>query len=163
MIKKRGNPNLYQHSQEKKENTIKLIQQAVNLLEENFEIKTIKAVSLKTKEIDFQKKGVSEATFRNKELKHIQNLMVELKIGKYESLNSLSTEIEIAGQLLRAKKDIKKKDIELQKIKQQKKNLTKKVDALIIENEELRTVIYEIEMKVQMRINLRARNNIIQE
>lgn len=163
MIKTRGNPNLYQHSQEKKENTIRLIQQAVKLLEENFEIKTIQAVSVKTKEIDPRKKGISEATFRNKELKHIQDLMLELRIGKYKSLNSFSTETEIAGQLLQAKKNLKKKDIELQKIKQQKKNLIKKIDAITIENEELRTVIYEIEMKVHMRVNLRAKNNIIQE
>ena len=63
--------------------------------------------------------------------------------------------------MLQAKKDLKKKDIELQKIKQQKKNLIKKIDAITIENEELRTVIYEIEMKVQMRVNLRAKNNTI--
>ncbi|AHJ13034.1 hypothetical protein [Sulfurospirillum multivorans] len=160
MIKKRGNPNLNQHAHEKKENTISLIRQAILLLEENFEIKTIQAVSAKTKEIDPRKKGVSEAAFRNKELEHIQSLMIELRIGKYESLSVTSTELEIAEQLFQVKKEIKKKDEELQKIKDQKKKLSRKIETLTIENEELRVVIYEIEMKAKMKKNIQFENNI---
>ena len=42
-------------------------------------------MSEKTKEIDPKGKGVSEASFRNKALEHIQSVMIELGIGKYEA------------------------------------------------------------------------------
>jgi len=160
---KRGNPNLNKNAEQRRENTQSLIRQAVKSLEENYEIKSIHAVSTKTKELDPTEKGVSEASFRNKELEHIQSLMLELRIGRYEAI-SVSTsgeDISLTDQLLQIKKELNKKSIEIKKLKQNKKKLNEKVDELVIENEELKTAIYEIEMKSKMSLNFKATNNII--
>ena len=157
----RGNPNLNINASKKKERTISLIRQAAKSLEERFEIKSPKAMSEETKKIDPKGKGVSEASFRNKALKHIQSLMIELGIGKYEALRVSSTESEniLADQLIEAKKEIKKKDTEINKLKQQKKRLLKNVDELSIDNEELRAVIYEKDLRQKMRGKLSPINN----
>lgn len=107
----RGNPNLNKDAENRIEHTKYLIRQAAKLLDESFEIKSVKAMSQKTKEIDPKKKGLSEASFKNKELKHIQSLMIELGIGKYEAIRVSAVESEniLADQLLVAKKEIKKK------------------------------------------------------
>lgn len=160
---KRGNPNLNSNAQERKNRTINLIRKAVKSLEDNYEIKGIKEVSAKTKEIDPNDKGVSEATFRNKELEHIQSLMLELRIGKYEALSvgTSEKESEIADQLLKAKKEIEKKDKEIKKLRQNKKKLNTKIDELVIDNKELRAVIYELDMKNRLKMDFKAINNKI--
>lgn len=157
----RGNPNLNNNAEERKAHTEYLIREAARLLESNFEIKSLKAMSQKTKDIDPKKKGVSVASFKSKKLTHIQDLMIELGIGKYEALRVSSTESEniLADQLLEAKKEIKKQDTEINKLKQQKKRLIKKVDELSIDNEELRTVIYEKDLRENMRKELSPINN----
>lgn len=160
---KRGNPNLNKDAEQRKEKTISLIRQAVKSLEQNHEIKSIPAVSLKTKELDPKSIGLSEASFRNKNLEHIQSLMLELRIGKYEGLTVAAAEkdTDIANQLLQAKKELEKKNKEIKKLRNDKKQLGAKIDELFVENEELRTAIYEIEMRFRMRVNLHVVNNNI--
>lgn len=87
--------------------------------------------------------------------------MIELGIGKYEAIKVSSTESEniLADQLLEAKKEIKKQDIEINKMKQQKKRLVKKVETLSINNEELRGVVYEMDLRENMRKELSPINN----
>lgn len=118
---------------------------------------------LKTIEIDPEGKGVSVAAFNNKELNHVQALMIELGIGKYEAIKVSSGESEnlLADQLLEAKKEIKKKDTVITKVKKQKKQLVKKNEELLLENEELRTVIYEMNLRQKMRKELNPINNNI--
>lgn len=157
----RGNPNLNNNAAARKEHTEYLIREAAKLLDECFEIKSIKNMSDKTKDIDKKGRGLSEASFRDKELTHIQSLMIELGIGKYEAIKVSCTESEniLADQLLEAKKVIKKQDTEINKMKQQKKRLIKKVEALSIDNEELRGVVYEMNLCENMRKELRPINN----
>ncbi len=157
----RGNPNLNNNAAERREHTEYLIREAARLLEESFEIKSIKAMSQKTKEIDPKEKGVSVASFNSKKLTHIQALMIELGIGKYEAIrvSSSESENELADQLLEAKKEIKKKDTENNKLKQQKKRLVKKVEVQLVELEELRAVIYEMDLRKNMRKELSPINN----
>ena len=157
----RGNPNLKKNAAERREHTEYLIREAAKKLEESFEIKSHEAMSQKTKEIDPKEKGVSVSSFRNKELTHIQDLMIELGIGKYEALrvSSSESENELADQLLEAKKEIKKKDTENNKLKQQKKRLVKKVEVQLVELEELRAVIYEMDLRKNMRKELSPINN----
>ncbi|MDP2849486.1 MAG: hypothetical protein Q8O20_00275 [Sulfuricurvum sp.] len=160
---KRGNPNLNKDAEQKKERATSLIRQAVKSLEQNHEIKSIPAVSAKTKELDPAGKGLSEASFRNKELEHIQSLMLELRIGKYEGLSVATAEkdTDIADQLLQAKKELEKKDKEIKKLKQNKKQLNEKINVLFIENEELRTAMYEVEMKFRISNPFKVANNKI--
>lgn len=160
---KRGNPHLNKNANERRDRTCNLIRQAAKLLDESFEIKSPKNMHLKTKEIDPEEKGVSVATFNNKELDHVQSLMIELGIGKYEAIrvSDGESENELADQLLEAKKVLKKKDAEITKLKKRKKQLVKKNDELLIENEELRTLIYELELRQKMRKELSPINNNI--
>lgn len=97
MVKKgRGNADYFKATnQAKKEKTITLIRDAVSLMNETNDMLEIKAVSQKTKEIDLNSKGVSEATFRKKDLEHIQSLMLELGIGKYGKIKVSQTSHEI--------------------------------------------------------------------
>ena len=157
----RGNPNLNNDAVARKEHTKYLIREAAKLLEECFEIKSIKNMSKKTKDIDPKEKGVSVASFNSKKLTHIQSLMIELGIGKYEAIKVSSTESEnmLADQLLEAKKEIKKQGTEINKMKQQKKRLVKKVETLSIDNEELRTVAYERDLRKNMKKELSPINN----
>ncbi len=159
----RGNPNLNNNAQARREHTQNLIRQAVKLLEESFEIKSIQAVSDKTKELDINKKGVSVASFRNKSLEHIQALMIELGIGKYEAITLSATEEQaaMADQLLEIKKELNKKNNDLKQMKQKNKKLTEKIDELVDDNDELRTAIYEMELKYNMSIGLMQNNNFI--
>ena len=157
----RGNPNLNKNAAERKKHTEYLIREAAKLLDESFEIKSIKNMSQKTKEIDPKGKGLSETSFRDKNLTHIQELMIELGIGKYEAIKVTSTrsENDLADQLLEAKKEIKKRDDQISKLDKQKKRLVRKVEELSIENEELRTVIYEKDLRQNMRKELNPINN----
>ncbi len=160
---KRGNPNLNKDAQARRERTESLIRQAAKALDENYEIKSDANMSAKTKELDPKGKGVSVATFRNKELVHIQSLMIELHIGKYEALTigCSDSDTELADQLLQVKKELNKKNKEVKKLKQDKKNQRVKIDSLSVENEELRTVIYEMEMKSKMKLYFNGVNNKI--
>jgi len=110
---KAGNPKLSEIAKSRKERTEYLIREAVRQLENTFEMKSVKAVVAKTKEIDETGKGISEATFRNKELVHIQSLMIELRIGKYEAIavSSSVQERSMADELLNIKKELKKKEL----------------------------------------------------
>ena len=158
-----GNPKLNEIAKKRRERTEYLIRQAVKQLENTFEIKSIKAVAAKTKEIDEAGKGISEASFRNKDLTHIQTLMIELRIGKYESIavSSSLQERSMADELLSIKKEMKKKEIEIKKIKERNKKLKDKVKELTSSNEELRTAIYEMEFKRKMKISFTPKNNNI--
>ena len=157
----RGNPHLNNNATERREHTEYLIREAAKKLEESFEIKSPEAMSQKTKDIDPKEKGVSVSSFRNKELTHIQDLMIELGIGKYEAIrvSSSESENELADQLLEAKKEIKKNNTEINNLKQHKKRLVKKVEVLSVDNEELRAVIYEMDLRKNMRIELSPINN----
>jgi len=159
----RGNPHLNKNADQRRNRTCNLIREASKLLDESFEIKSPKNIHLKTKEIDPKGKGVSEATFNNKELDHIQSLMIELGIGKYEAIkvSGGESENELANQLLEAKKELKKKDTVITKFKKQKKQFVKKIDEQLAEIEELRTVIYEMELRQKMRKELSPINNNI--
>ncbi|MCL4432038.1 MAG: hypothetical protein M1300_06940 [Epsilonproteobacteria bacterium] len=160
---KRGNPNLNNNAEQKKERTKSLIREAVKLLEENFEIKSIPAVSEKTKEIDPSGKGLSEAAFRNKELEHVQELMRELGIGKYEGLKvgGSEDEAELADLLLQVKKELDKANKMIAELKKQKKKLSEKIDKLVIDNEELRGANYELQMKTRLKMDFKVGNNMI--
>lgn len=160
---KRGNPLLNKNADQRRNRTCNLIREAAKLLDETFEIKSPKNMHLKTIEIDPEGKGVSVAAFNNKELNHVQALMIELGIGKYEAIKVSSGESEnlLADQLLEAKKEIKKKDTVITKVKKQKKQLVKKNEELLLENEELRTVIYEMNLRQKMRKELNPINNNI--
>ncbi|QOP44184.1 hypothetical protein FJR45_09610 [Sulfurimonas sediminis] len=158
-----GNPKLSEIAKSRKERTEYLIREAVRQLENTFEMKSIKAVAAKTKEIDETGKGISEATFRNKELVHIQSLMIELRIGKYEAIavSSSVQERSMADELLNIKKELKKKELEMKKIKERNKKLKDKVNELTFSNEELRTALYEMEFKQKMKLNFTPKNNNI--
>ncbi len=160
---KAGNPKLNEIAKSRKERTEYLIREAVRQLENTFEMKSIPAVSEKTKEIDKTGKGISQPSFRNKELVHIQSLMIELGIGKYEAITVSSSVIErsMADELIMIKKELKKKDDEVKKIKDKNKKLKDKVIEITSSNEELRTVIYEMEFKQKMKINFTPKNNNI--
>jgi len=162
-VAKAGNPKLSEIAKSRKERTEYLIRKAVRQLENSFEIKSIKAVSEKTKEIDETGKGISQASFRNKKLEHVQSLMLELGIGKYEalSLSSSTQEHSMADELLNIKKELKKKDVEIKKIKERNKKLKDEVNEMISSNEELRTAIYEMEFKEKMKIKFTPKNNNI--
>ena len=160
---KAGNPKLAEIAKKRKVRTEYLIREAVKQLENNFEMKSIKAVAEKTKEIDETSKGISQASFRNKKLEHVQSLMFELGIGKYEAL-SLSSSVQersMADDLLNVKKEVRKKDIEIKKIKEKNKLLKDKVNEIASINEELRTAIYEMEFKQKMKISSTPKNNNI--
>ncbi|MDM5271207.1 hypothetical protein PGH07_03370 [Sulfurovum sp. zt1-1] len=158
---KRGNPNLNKNALERRKRTESLIRQAVKSLEANHEIKSIPSVSARTKELDTNSKGVSEASFRNKNLEHIQSLMIELRIGKFEAITvgDSESDAELADQVLQLKKELKKKNEEIKKLKQDKKKQSVTIDIITIENEELRAVNYEMEMKSKMKLYFNEVNN----
>jgi len=153
---KAGNPKLAEIAKSRKERTKCLIREAVRQLENSFEIKSIPVVSEKTIEIDETGKGIGQASFRNKELVHIQSLMIELGIGKYGDI-AVSSSVQdgsMADELIMIKKELKKKDDEVKKIKD-------KVIEMTSDNEELRTAIYEMEFKQKMKIIITPKNNNI--
>ncbi|MGH2308068.1 hypothetical protein ACRCD8_09870 [Aliarcobacter sp. ERUVET-8] len=164
MIKKRrGNADYFKVSnQVKREKTIALIRDAVSLMNETNDILDIKTVSQKTKEIDIEGKGVSEATFRKKDLVHIQSLMLELGIGKYQKikLSKSSIDLTLSENIIDLQKEQKKMQKKILDYQNMLKSTKSKLTQVLIENEELRVKIYEIEMNIKFHNKLKARNNI---
>lgn len=163
MIKKgRGNADYFKATnQAKKEKTITLIRDAVSLMNETNEILEIKAVCQKTKEIDPDGKGVSEATLRKKDLEHIQSLMLELGIGKYGKIkvSQSSQEITLSEQILQLQKENKKALQQIIDYKKMLKTTKSKLDQVLLENEELRVKIYEMQMNAKIKSKLESVNN----
>jgi len=158
----RGNPNQFTEKNKlQRANTISLIRQAVSIMNETGDILDIKSVSLKTKEIDLKKKGISEATFRKKDLEHIQSIMIELGIGKYGriKISESSNEIALSEQLILEKKLNEKLNKTITQQKKRIKDLKDIVKNTIIENEELRVRIYEMEMNTKILYQVRSVNN----
>jgi hypothetical protein len=164
MVKKgRGNADYFKATnQAKKEKTITLIRDAVSLMNETNDMLDIKAVSQKTKEIDLDGKGVSEATFRKKDLEHIQSLMLELGIGKYGKIkiSQNSAEINLTEQVLKFQRENKKMKKTLSEYNKKLKNMKLKLDQVLLENEELRLKIYEMEMNEKIKNKIPSINNI---
>jgi len=164
MIKKgRGNADYFKATnQAKKEKTITLIRDTVSLMNETNDMLDIKAVSQKTKEIDPNSKGVSEATFRKKDLEHIQSLMLELRIGKYGKIkvSQTSNEITLSEQILQLQKENKKVLQQITDYKKMLKTTKSKLDQVLLENEELRVKIYEMEMNQKIKNKLEGVNNL---
>lgn len=162
MVKKtRGNAEYFKATnQAKKENTVNLIREAVLLMNETNEILDIKAVSQKTKELDPDGKGVSEATFRKKDLVHIQTLMHEHRIGKYAKIKVGAIGENIADQILELQKENKKIEKILTEYKITLKNTKNKLEHLVLENEELRGKVYEMEMNEKINQKLKIANNL---
>lgn len=164
MVKKgRGNADYFNATNlVKKEKTTMLIREAVSLMNETNEILEIKAVSQKTKEIDSEKKGVSEATFRKKDLEHIQLLMLELGIGKYGKIkvSQTSQEITLSQHILELQKENKKALQQILDYKKMLKTSKSKLENILIENEELRVKIYEMEMNEKIKHHVNGVNNL---
>jgi len=164
MLKKgRGNADYFKATnQAKKEKTLNLIRDAVSLMNETNDILEIKAVSQKTKEMDPDGKGVSEATFRKKDLEHIQSLMLELRIGKYGKIkiSQNSAEINLTEQVLKLQRENKKMEKTLSEYNKKLKNTKLKLDQVLLENEELRLKIYEMEMNEKIKNKISSINNL---
>ncbi len=159
----RGNPNQFTKKNKiQRENTISLIRQAVSIMNETGDILDIKSVSLKTKELDSKKKGISEATFRKKDLEHIQSIMIELGIGKYGriKISESSNEIALSEQLILEKKVNEKLNKSITQQKKKIKDLKNIVENTIIENEELRVRLYEMEMNNKILGQVKPLNNL---
>jgi hypothetical protein len=159
----RGNPKQFlEKNKLKRENTLLLIRQAVSIMNETGDILDIKSVSLKTKEIDTNNKGVGEATFRKKDLVHIQSLMIELGIGKYGRIRvkESSNEIILSDQLILEKKANEKLNKIIIQQKKKIKDLKSIVEKTTVDNEELRVKIYEMEMNNKILNQVKPSNNL---
>lgn len=158
----RGNPKQFDEKNRlQRLNTINLIKEAVDLLNETGEILDINTVSDKTKEIDPINKGISKAAFYNKKLTHIQNIMMELRIGPFKSLKVSESpeDVDLANEIIKLNKEKEKLNKIISEKETRIKKLKEKIEKIYIENDELRIKIYEIELINKIKTPFNQANN----
>lgn len=159
----RGNPNQFKEKNIlKREKTINLIRTAVYLLNETGEVLDVTNVSSKTKELDPDKKGISSQTFYKKDLKHIQDLMYELRIGPFKNIkiSQESEDVDLTKEIIKLNKIIEKLNKTIKEKNMRITKLKKNIEEKLTENDELRIKVFELEMKDKMKSIFNQVNNI---
>jgi len=161
MITSKRKEHIDKVNEKRKQRTLDLIRQAGQYLDDIGESKTVPNVSKATKRFDPLGKGISEASFRNKKLKHIQDLMKEYRIGPYLSMLNYSDEASVdVFELIKISKENKKLNKKLEDKIVTIKKLNKELKIYKTSNEVLRHKIMELETKLLTNISFPRSNNM---
>lgn len=137
--------------------TIKIVERALQFMEDNHLDRTVSTLQRTTKrlEVDPEGKGRSRGTL---DADYLQPLLKSYRIGKYVALEEDENTID-PSDYIKLTKEVKSLKKELKNKTNTIKKITKEKKKLVLENETLRHDVMELQTKLEISRNIIPVNN----